>query len=1183
MNKTPSTILKITSKKRMQWHCLPLLLMISLCICRPAAVHAQAIKGKTGRTHTVRLNTPTQEKRAGQVRPVVAFLGTFPLELADAQTLAAYEVLRQDTTFSSIYITQAQLEKQKKTLRNVSVLWIHSIDPEAARRSGWSETAKERVKTYLTNGGNLFLSMQAAHLVRWLGIDTTIMSDSLKPCGDKGYGRRLGFHAFRDHPVFEGLNGGTYVQIPQEDIVTPVTGYFRDTHPYAGKVVAVDWDYIFLRENSKLVTIYYHGAGKTLAAGAYLDYLLPNRNEMHLKKFTRNCLRYLAAPTPPEGNYWNYESPAVTRCPDSIIPRGENHRPAPAISWPDKESELTLKKNFATRDFYDLAGERILIMGSQQGGIDEIWSHPFMSLQDYQAGIRFSYKDTIFWLQDERPEISVQPSEFSRLYRFPRAYLKEVIVADPINPAGVVHYEYRGIYEAELVIRFRSSLRWMWPYSEKVTGPVCYSADEEAGWVMFRDRAGDLCVMAGANRKPSSIFAGQYKRFEYQGKAKGFLPVSTDKPELSTLMSWPLGMNDNLDVVISATVEGIDSAARHFGLALENPLMVRQSAEDHVRELFNNSLMLTTPDQNFNRGYRWALVSTDRFFVHTPGMGKALTAGYSTTKKGWDGGHGINGRPGYGWYFGRDAQWSGLALLDYGDFDKVRSQLSFFNKYQDLTGKIFHEASTSGLIHYDAADATPLYIVLAGRYFRHSYDTAFIRETWPFIKNAIRFCFSTDSDQDKLIENTNVGHGWVEGGKLFGSHSTIYMAGSWGAALREAATMGDFMKDPDAALYKQEVQEQYRLINTLFWNDKNRFFSHGMDKDKTFREVQTILPAVPVYFRMTDLEKSIICNYEYAGNAFSTNWGVRILREDHPWFRPTGYHYGSVWPLFTGWASLSAYTVGNGINGFTHMMNNLNIYKNWGLGFAEEVLNGSVYEPSGVCPHQCWSETMVLQPAIEGMLGLKVDATYPKLVLAPNIPAHWDSLIADNIRFGTRRISFSMYREDTATIFHFKPDHGESLRMEFMPYFPAGTHFGNILMDGKKIPGAIITLPDAMNVMLAFELTAPATLTVPHTSGISLLPAIRESKPGDTPEGLRILSSRLSGNTLTAIVEGLSNTIDEVKLWSTTPATPASGNLVLKDQNKRVSGWQVTFSPSEKKYITETLIWKLNADHAAGR
>ncbi len=1159
------------------------LLLIFVSFSGPVAGFSQAIKGKTGRNHSIRLSPSKKEKKIKQVKPLAGFLGMTPIGNADPQTLAAYEVLALDTSFQSIYITPEQLEKKKKILRNVSVLWIHRIDPEAGQRMGWSKAAAERIKSYLNNGGNLLLTMQAAHLVRWLGIDTTMMSDSLKPCADKGYGRRLGYHAFLDHPVFEGLNGGAYVQIPQVDTLTPVTGYFGKVLPYAGRIVAVDWDYIFLREDSKLVTEFIHGTGKTLAAGAYLDFIVPNRNHQHLKRFTQNCLRYLTAPSIHEGHYWNYEPAVVSRCSETAVTVESGRLPSPAAVWPETESEITLKKNFATDDFYDLAGERILIMGSQKGGIDEIWSHPFMALRDYQAGIKFSNKDSIFWLEDERPEITVHPSEFSRLYKFPRAYLKQVIVADPLHPAGVVHYEYRGVYEAELVIRFRSSLRRMWPYSEKVTGPVCYSADHDKGWVMFRDHSGDLCVMAGSSRKPASILAGQFKRFEYGGKAKGFLPVSTDKPELATLMTWPLGMNDNLDVVIAATVEGIDSAVHHFSLALENPLKIRQSAQLHVHDLFRNSLLITTPDRNFNEGYRWALASADRFFIHTPGMGKALTAGYSTTRKGWDGGHGINGRPGYGWYFGRDAQWSGLALLDYGDFEKVRSQLTFFNKYQDLTGKIFHEASTSGLIHYDAADATPLYLVLAGRYFRHSHDTAFIRETWPYIKSAIRFCLSTDTDQDKLIENTNVGHGWVEGGKLFGAHATIYMAGSWGAALREAALMADFMKDPDADFYKQEVQEQYRLINTLFWNDKMKFFSHGMDKDKTFRNVQTILPAVPVYFRMTDLEKSVACNYEYAGNAFSTNWGVRILKEDHPWFRPAGYHYGSVWPLFTGWASLSAYTVGNGINGFTHMMNNLNIYRHWGLGFAEEVLNGSRYEPSGVCPHQCWSETMILQPAIEGMLGLKVDATYPKLVLAPNIPANWDSLKADNIRIGNRRIGFSMYRGDTATIFHFNPDAGVPLRVEFMPYFPAGTHFGKIHLNGKDIPGAVITLPDAMNLMLAFSLEAPVTLTVPHSSGVSLLPALRDARPGDAPEGLRILSSRLSGNTLTALVEGLSNTTDDIRLWSSAPVTPISGNLVLNNQHTKVSQWKVTFSPSEKKYKTETLIWKLNPDPSAGR
>lgn len=1183
MNQIHNAGWKLNYPKTLHRNTFVAIALVFLFVLGPSAGYSQAIKGKSGRTYSLRLNPSKNGKKKKQLKPGVAFLGLVPLENADAQTLAAYEVLASDTNFQSYYFTPEQLEKRNKLPGNVRILWIHRIDPEAGQRSGLSEGASDRIKSFLQSGGNLFLTMQATHLVRWLAIDTTMMRDSLKSCTDKGYGRRLGYHGFRYHPVFDGLNGGAYVQVPQNDTVTLVTGYFEEVLPYAGKVVAVDWDYIFLRENSKLVTEYSDGAGKALATGAYLDFLMPNNNHLHLKKYTQNCLLYLARLSALNGQYWNYEPASVTRCSEAGIKGEAKHLPSPATDWPETETEITLEKNYATDDFYDLAGERILIMGSQKGGIDEIWSHPFMALHDYQAGIRFSNKDTIFWLQDERPEISVHPSEFSRLYRFPRAYLREVIVADPIQPAGVVHYEYRGVYEAELVIRFRSSLRWMWPYSEKVTGPVCYLTDEESGSVLFRDHSGDLCVIAGANRKPSFMVAGQYKRFEYESKARGFLPVSTDKPEMATLMTWPLGMNDNLDVVFAATVEGYDSAVHHFSTTLNNPVKIKQTAHNHVSDLFRNSLLITTPDPNFNAGYRWALASTDRFFVHTPGMGKALTAGYSTTRKGWDGGHGINGRPGYGWYFGRDAQWSGLALLDYGDFEKVRSQLSFFNKYQDLTGKIFHEASTSGIIHYDAADATPLYIVLAGRYFRHSYDTAFIRQMWPFIKSAIRFCLSTDTDQDKLIENTNVGHGWVEGGKLFGSHSTIYMAGSWGAALREAATMADFMTDPDAAFYRQEAQEQYRLINTLFWNDRMNFFSHGMDKDKTFREIQTILPAVPVYFRMTDLEKSVRCNYEYAGNAFSTNWGVRILREDHPWFRPAGYHYGSVWPLFTGWASLSAYTVGNGINGFSHLMNNLNLYRHWGLGFAEEVLNGSRYEPSGVCPHQCWSETMILQPAIEGLLGLKVDATYPKLVLAPNIPADWDSLIADNIRIGNRRINFSMYRGDTATLFHFNPDAGEPLRIEFMPYFPAGTHFGKILLNGREVPGAVITLPDAMNLMLAFNLEAPATLTVPHTSGIGLLPAIREPRPGDAPEGLRILSSRLSGNTLTALVEGLSNSTDEIRLSSSAPVTPISGNLILSDQRLKISRWQVSFSPSEKKYKTETLIWKLNADPTVGR
>jgi len=46
------------------------------------------------------------------------------------------------------------------------------------------------------------------------------------------------------------------------------------------------------------------------------------------------------------------------------------------------------------------------------------------------------------------------------------------------------------------------------------------------------------------------------------------------------------------------------------------------------------------------------------------------------------------------------------------------------------------------------------------------------------------FLYATDTDGDRLIENTNVGHGWVEGGKLWGAHTTLYLAALWSQTLQ---------------------------------------------------------------------------------------------------------------------------------------------------------------------------------------------------------------------------------------------------------------------------------------------------------------------------------------------------------------------------------------------------------------
>ena len=646
----------------------------------------------------------------------------------------------------------------------------------------------------------------------------------------------------------------------------------------------------------------------------------------------------------------------------------------------------------------------------------------------------------------------------------------------------------------------------------------------------------------------------------------------TDASQFMAMFQYPLTMNDRIDIVYSATNEGIKTTRDHFIRTLKSPEMVYNRAKDHVEKLLSGSLEITTPVENFNTGYRWALIATDRFFVNTPGMGKSLVAGYSTTKRGWDGGHKINGRPGYGWYFGRDGEWSGFALLDYGDFSKVKAELEFFQKFQDLSGKILHEASTSGVVHYDASDASPLYIVLAGKYFRHTNDTAFLRKNWPSVKKAIDFCFSTDTDKDHLIENTNVGHGWVEGGELYGSHATLYNAGAWSKALEEASNMARFMKDPEQESYQQESDIVNEIVNTNFWNRKTNFYSYGKNKDGSYRNDPTVLPAVPMSFKIIDKDKAKPVLNQYASNAFSTNWGVRILRDDNPWFNPNGYHYGSVWPLFTGWASMAEFAYRNYQQGYTHLMNNLNVYKNWGKGFVEEVLNGSEYKPSGVCPHQCWSETMVLQPAIEGLLGLEIHAQEKKIILAPHPPADWDSLKVENIRIEKQSLLFRMDRHPDRYIYSFIPERQKDLTLEFVPSYPSGTIISKVLLDGQDIPYTTFNLQQNISLLVNLRVNYACVVEVFYEKGIAVLPVVPDPKPGDHAAGLRIISSSFKGNQYRIELEDKPRTDEELTVYVHGQEIAKIDGGRIRSHNGDYAILTVQFDPSGEKYAKKTIV-----------
>ncbi|MFO7617204.1 MAG: amylo-alpha-1,6-glucosidase [Bacteroidales bacterium] len=1002
--------------------------------------------------------------------------------------------------------------------KEVDILWYHEADSTIDPGEIAGHLAGP-LKEYVANGGKLVLSLEAVRLLPYLGVEEVEPAVSYVKLADAGYGRKLGLHAFRSHPVFEGMLGGAYVYAPKEDVLVRRVGWSGDLLP-SGRVVAVDWAYIFLHEQTRLMTEYDYGKGKILAIGAYLHYEQPNFNRAHLERFTTNVLDYLLdRPAESPRRYWDFSLPRVAEEAMAINPGPmEAGRPVP---WELPESGMTLSAKSSPKNMWDIAGERMVIMGKEPAGIDEIWAHPVMVLRDYQVTAGRAGDPQGIPLAGLTPEISVRPEAFVRTYAVFGGELREVTTVHPRDGIAVVHYEYSGTGPIDLNIRFKSNLRLMWPYSERVTGEILYQWDERLNAWIIRDKGGDFSVVVGAN-------------VPLQGRQA--------RPDEGLLASFEMDIRllpgGAADVVVGTSASGVPEAVSAYRRGTVNAAGVHTAAWDYASSLFNGKLSISGPDEEFNKGFQWALVGTDRFIVNTPGLGRSLVAGYATTAFGWNGAQKVNGRPGYAWYFGRDAVWSAFAMLGYGDFDRVRTILELFSRYQDISGKIYHELTTSGIAHYDAADATPLYIVLAGVYLHHTGDLDFIRKEWPAIKKAIDFCFTTDTDGDHLIENTQQGHGWEEGGSLYVTHTTQYMVSCWAEALSQGAYMAQHLELPEVAgHYAEEAGIVLDCLNDQFWNPDTGFFNHGKFKDGTYLDEPSVMTAIPLHWgQIRDPHKSASVAQQLASCHFTTDWGTRIVSDKASFFAPGGYHTGSVWPLFTGWASLGDFATGNLNQGFSKMMSNLLIYKHWSLGYVEEVLHGTEFKYFGVCRHQCWSETMVLQPAIDGMLGLKPDALNNEVSLSVNFPFDWDAVRVGNIRVGAHLFRLELTREPNRTDLVIKrigdnPGGVDGAALKVGLYIPLlkGAEVSEMIVNGIEINQLNYVLWQC-GINWVDELTDEVHIEVYHTGGVSVLPEVHHPRPGDASTGLKVISDRLEDGNYRVILEGMSGTEGQVRI-----------------------------------------------------
>jgi glycogen debranching enzyme len=407
------------------------------------------------------------------------------------------------------------------------------------------------------------------------------------------------------------------------------------------------------------------------------------------------------------------------------------------------------------------------------------------------------------------------------------------------------------------------------------------------------------------------------------------------------------------------------------------------------------------------------VAAIDQLRVKTPPdlTEEALAAGFVSS--------GNAARPGFGWFFGRDALWSLYAVNSYGDFHTTKAEIEFLLARQRADGKIMHEWSqTANLVdwkalpyEYASADATVLLQMVVNDYVRISGDAQFAAAHWDQLLRAWQF--ETSHDSPDGIYNNQEGSGWVESWIPSVPHQEIYLAALDEEASAAFANLARVTGHADIA--KEAEERAVRIgpiIEREYYLSQSNAYAFSRNDDGSTDATATIFPSVAWWDGNFGLKQAEPMFERWASSEFSTDWGMRLLSDKTPFYDPISYHQGSVWPLFNGWISVAEYRAGHPLAGYAHLMQNSDLTYAQDLGSVTELLSGKFYQVLGrSTAHQLWSSAMVISPILRGMFGLQWDEPRHTLSVSPHLPADWNTAIVHRLPFGSSRVDLTIHRD----------------------------------------------------------------------------------------------------------------------------------------------------------------------------
>ncbi|MBI1912240.1 MAG: amylo-alpha-1,6-glucosidase [Deltaproteobacteria bacterium] len=253
-----------------------------------------------------------------------------------------------------------------------------------------------------------------------------------------------------------------------------------------------------------------------------------------------------------------------------------------------------------------------------------------------------------------------------------------------------------------------------------------------------------------------------------------------------------------------------------------------------------------------------------------------------------------------------------LATLQSQNFDKSKAS---------EPGKILHESrlgEMAGLgeipfgLYYGSVDSTPLFIILAGAYWRRTGDTVLIKKLWKHIEASIAWMDKYgDVDGDGFLEYMPdekglKNQGWkdsrdsvfhADGTLAEGPIALCEVQGYYYAAKKEAASLARLLgKDNLSQRLLTEAEELKERFNRVFWDEELESYVLALDGDKRPCRVVSSNAGHALFTGIADPEKAERIGYTLLSDRSFTGWGIRTVSEKEARYNPMSYHNGSVWP-----------------------------------------------------------------------------------------------------------------------------------------------------------------------------------------------------------------------------------------------------------------------------------------------